>query len=115
MSQHSGLSIERWRSFSASQRILMIANEMQRGRNALKLGEVESARLGYERVLRLVDLTVAVTARTGLLRELLRWRDLVAELYLAEAPDLQHHEEVERCLLLLDPVASAQLVPLGLA
>jgi hypothetical protein len=63
MTQHASLSPERWSAFSLDQQILMIGNEMNR---AAKLMRPESRSLlqqCYERVLRLVDLTVEVNSR----------------------------------------------------
>ncbi len=87
----------------------MIANEMQRASKLLTPDRDGSLRLAYERVLRLLDLTVAVQPKRTLRRELLRWRDLVAELYLAPGADPVQHREVFRCLLRLRPEASRQI------
>ena len=58
MTQHAGLTTERWGQFPHFQRVLMIANEMNRATRLMGNGDVASRRLAYERVLRLVDLTV---------------------------------------------------------
>ncbi len=91
--QHGSLTVERWSAFSLDQRILMIGNE----------------RSGYERVLRLTDLTVACRPRRALPRELLRWRDLVAELYVSESPSIVRHRATFRVLLWLTPAAATQI------
>ena len=114
MSQHSGLSLERWCRFTEAQRILMIGNEMQRARSCFETSERESLQRCYERVLRLTDLTASATKRDGLRRELLRWRDLVAELFLASAADREVHDRTFRQLLLLSPEAAKQIPLLGL-
>jgi hypothetical protein len=59
----------------------------------------------YERVLRLVDLTVITQPRRALRRELLRWRDLVAALLIGERAD----PEAFRRLLRFTPAASLQI------
>jgi len=107
--QHAGLDIERWRGFSTEQQLLMIANELHRLRHVLAPAHGEALKRGYERVLRLTDLTVQATDRRGLRRELLRWRDLVAALYLAPEPDPACHDRVQRALLLLSPAGARQL------
>ena len=109
MTQHRGLELERWRAFTPDQRLLMIANEVHRLRHVLGAAHAGSLRRGYERVLRLADLTVQATESRGLRRELLRWRDLVAALYLASEPDPEGHDRVERALLLLSPAGARQL------
>lgn len=114
MSQHSGLTAERWRSFSEAQRILMVGNEMNRAARLMGAADRASRQLAYERVLRLVDLTVAVAERRASRRELLRWRDLVAELYLDGTPQPGLHRAAFRVLLRHTPVSAAQVAALGL-
>jgi len=109
MTQHASLTPERWSAFNLDQQILMIGNEMNRASRQLSLGELPSLKLCYERVLRLVDLTVEVQPSPPLQRELLRWRDLVAELYLQPEPDSGEHREAFRVLLLFTPVAAQQI------
>jgi len=107
--QHASLSAERWASLPVEQRILAVANEMNRASKLL--APADRARLVrcYERVLRLVDLTVETSASRGLRRELLRWRDLVAALYASASPDRERHRAAFRALLLLHPVAARQI------
>ncbi len=109
MSQHAALSIERWSAFTPDQRLLMIANEMNRLRSSMTAEHAPSRRLGYERVLKLTDLTVGVAESSSLLRELLRWRDLVAELYVREESAPQEHDSALRALLLMTPAGAEQI------
>lgn len=109
MTQHGGLDAERWSQFDLDQQVLMIANEMNRVAHAIVMGRESSRRAGYERVLRLVDLTVSGCAGMTLRRELLRWRDLAAELYLRDEADPAGHRAAFRALLLFTPVAAKQL------
>jgi hypothetical protein len=107
--QHASLSAERWSALSLEQQILSVANEMNR---ASKLfGAEDRSRLisCYERILRLVDLTVETNAKPALRRELLRLRDLVAELYLDSEPEAARHRAIFKALLLLHPVAARQI------
>ena len=113
MTQHAELSAERWGRFSLGQQILQIAVELERGTSSLRADRRESLRLGYERVLRLVDLSVEVNARHSLRRELLRWRGVIADLYLGDSPDPAAHREALEVLLQLHPEAAAQLPDLG--
>jgi hypothetical protein len=91
----------------------MIANEMNRVTSSFEPEFDRSRRLAYERVLALTDLTIGITDRRGLRRELLRWRDLVAELFSREA-DPASHAAAFRVFLLLSPAGRAQLRALGL-
>ncbi len=105
--QHAGLSLERWQRFSLDQQLLMIANEMSRASKSLELGEIESLRASYERALRLVELTASGAMRITFRRELLRWRGLLAELYL-EPGDAERHWAAVAALLLFSPATAAQ-------
>jgi hypothetical protein len=109
LSQHANLTEERWSRFDLDQQILMIANEMHRTTRVLHDADPVHYRLGYERVLRLVDLTIGVNPRRALRRELLRWRDLVAAMYVAGGPQPDLHRSVFRVLLQLRPVSALQI------
>ncbi len=108
-SQHATLSAERWARFSFGEQVLMIGNEMNRGANLLAPFDRARLRSCYERILNLVDLTVQVQDRPARRRELLRWRDLIAGMLIADATDPEGHADAFRCLLRLTPVASAQI------
>ena len=109
MTQHAGLTTDRWERFSHPQRVLMIATEMNRASRLMGPGDAVGRRLAYERVLRLVDLTVAVAERRPVRRELLRWRDLVALLYIEEAAQPDAHRAALRALLQQTPTSAAQI------
>jgi hypothetical protein len=108
--QHAGLSPERWRSYAFDRQVLMIANEMNRASSMLDRGASDRARSGYERVLALTDLTVGAAGTRARRRELLRWRDLVAFLYVSPAIAPEAHRAAFRALLQLTP-ASARQIP----
>ena len=109
MTQHASLSPSRWSAFSLDQQILMIGNEMNRATQLIRREETAGLALAYERVLRLVDLTVEVQQRSTLRRELLRWRDLVADLYMRSESDPAAHTVAFRALLLFTPEAARQI------
>jgi hypothetical protein len=109
LTQHSSLSPERWARFPREHQILMIANEMNRATNLMDADDRRSRNLAYERILRLVDLTVEVNPQRTLRRELLRWREVVAELYVENEPNVETHLSALRCLLQLSPVTSRQI------
>ncbi len=110
MPQHASLTAERWSTFSLDQQVLMIGNEMNRARKLMDVENRERLSNCYERVLRLVDLTIAVQLhRRNLVRELLRWRDVIAELYIVPMSNPKEHAAAFRCLLLLTPAASQQI------
>ena len=107
--QHASLTVDRWSGISLEQQILMIANEMKRASKLL--GPEDRGRLAssYERILRLVDLTIESRDRRALRRELLRWRDLIAAQYQSTEPDQALHQAAFRCLLQFHPVAARQI------
>ena len=112
--QHAGLSLERWRSYAFDRQVLMIANEMNRASSMLDRGASDRARSGYERVLALTDLSVGVAQTRTRRRELLRWRDLVALLYVSPIIEPTLHRAAFKALLQLTP-ASARQIPFLLA
>lgn len=107
MTQHAALTLERWSAFSREQQILMIANEMNRAGKLFAPADRERLRHAYERVLRLADLTTEAQASPSLRRELRRWRELVAGVYLE--PDEWRHRALFRALLQLTPASARQL------
>lgn len=109
MTQHAELTAERWSRFDLGRQILQIGVEMQRATESLRSDRIESLRLSYERVMRLVDLTVEVNPVRNLRRELLRCRDVIAELYLKDEPDPETHRIALRCLLWLHPLSAEQV------
>jgi hypothetical protein len=113
MTQHSTLSPERWSAFSLDQQILMIANEMNRAGKLTRPEDDGRRRSAYERVLNLTDLTIRVQTKRTLRRELLRWRDLVAEIFVAEASDEAAHASAFRALLGFPPEAWRQISTLA--
>ena len=113
MSQHGSLTLERWSAFSLDQQVLMIANELNRARKLNAPEDLDRRRHAYERVLHLTDLTIQSAPRPALCRELLRWRDLIASLYIAGG-DVTAQAAL-RALLQLTPEASRQLDALALA
>lgn len=107
--QHAGLTREHWQRFTLDQQILMISNEMNRASKLLGTGDGGRLAGSYERVLALTDLTIATQEGRSLRRELLRWRDLVAAAYLAEARTMSEHLASLRALLRLTPEAARQI------
>jgi hypothetical protein len=110
--QHAGLSPDRWAAFSFAQQVLMIGNEMNRCLYHLGLQAWDRARPAYERVLQLVDLTVGLPLTRSRRRELLRWRELVASLYLDDHPSRDAHVDAFRCLLRMTSESSRQIAEL---
>ena len=109
MAQHAGLSLERWAGFTPDQQLLMIANEMNRAAKLMAPADRERLKNSYARALQLTDLTIAVRREPGFRREFLRWRDLVARLWLEAGSDPRPHRDALRCLLLFSPATARQI------
>lgn len=79
---HRSLTQERWNSFGITGQILNIASELTRARNRLP-DNTEDCQRSLERVLELIDYTIEDREKwnRGRLKELLRFRDLIAEQY----------------------------------
>jgi hypothetical protein len=105
--QHAGLTPERWAAFDFGRQVLMIANELHRAAKLTAEADLERRRSSLERVYALVDLTVAANPRPARRRELLRWRELLGDAYLAVDP--RRDRSLLRALLLLHPTAAAQI------
>jgi hypothetical protein len=104
---HIGLE-KRWKTFSNYQQIAMIANELNRAKNMLAKNDIHEMKQALERAFELVDLTVEHT-RQNLQYELLRFRELLGEIYID--PDLQNGflEKLMKTLLTLNPEAFTDL------
>jgi len=110
MAQHATLTPAQWSTFSFDQQILMIANEMHRAGKLIAPDDGGRRANAYERVLQLTDLTIQTAVRRAARRELLRWRDLAATLYIQREANAVDHDAAWRCLLRFTPEASRQLM-----
>jgi hypothetical protein len=114
MTHYDALPPERWARFDLGQQILQIGVEMQRASKFLLPRSSLHLRSCYERAMELVDLTVQVQPNPSLRRELLRWREVVGELYLRAEPDERAHRQALRLLLRLHPESAKQIAVLAL-
>jgi hypothetical protein len=84
---HKTMTPEKWGRFSIERQILMIGSEFARAKNLLRdQVEIEVAQC-YERALELLDLCTTDPKWRPKLRELLRFREHLAEVYLAGLDD----------------------------
>ena len=110
LKQHKTLTEEKWAQFPFYKQLLMIANELNRAKNWIIKGDSEEVRNCYERAFELIDLTVSVSVRRKALRELLRFREMLAEVYIKKQLDLKLNQKLFHVLLLLDKDAYNLLV-----
>lgn len=76
------MTTEKWFSYPCYQQILMIANELNRAQNALEKKDAENAVHAWERAFELTDLTTADVKNRRLLKELLRFREMLGEAFI---------------------------------
>jgi len=81
---HTGLTPEKWVTYYKTQQVLMISNELNRAVNALRTDHSADAEKCFERAMELTDLTVADTRWGNGLKELLRFREVLGELFLSK-------------------------------
>lgn len=84
LKQHKTLTIEKWSSFSFGRQILMIANELNRAKNWITKNDLHEVKLCYERAFELLYLTIANVKERYRRKELLRLKEVLAELYASE-------------------------------
>ena len=108
---HKHLTPEKWSAYTRGQQVLMIANELNRAKNLLNRGDRSSARLCYERAFERIDLTSEDEKWRGKLKEFRRFRELLAELYLAQDQDVHRLEQLYIALLRLSAEAHRMLYP----
>jgi len=97
---HAGLNPEKWATYSKTQQVLMISNELNRAMNCLKSNHLQDAEKCYERAIELTDLTVEDQRWNNALKELLRFRELLSELFLSK--DIELNRLSMSALLLFD-------------
>jgi hypothetical protein len=85
---HANLTREKWEAYSTTQQVLMIANELNRASNCLKSNHPADAEKCFERAMELTDLTVEDLRWRQGLKELLRFREVLSELYISKNIDL---------------------------
>lgn len=100
---HKSLTPEKWRQLTFGRQLMMIATELFRARKWIEQGRRDEILGCYERALELVDLTVSVQTRRNAVRELLRFRELLAGGFLLP-PDLPElNQTLYSVILTLSP------------
>jgi len=97
------MTTEKWFAYPSNQQLLMIANELNRAQHALVKGDTDNATHAWERAFELTDLTVEDSKNGRLLRELLRFREMLGETFIS--CDAAMNRSLLNALISLDPVA----------
>jgi len=95
---HKNLKPERWGKFSARQRELMIANELNRAKNWIAKNDLEGVNNCYERALELLYLTIEITKDKNRLREYLRLQEMMGKLYIEKNGNLKLNNQLFNCI-----------------
>lgn len=98
---HKNLNEKKWNKFGECRQILMIANELNRAKNWTKKKDLEEVNNCYERALELLDLTIG-TVRRNKLKELLRFRELLALQYQNKEKSIKANAQLFNTLLSLN-------------
>lgn len=99
---HKNLTRHKWDTFSREQQLLMIGNELNRAKNWVRKGDIEEVKYAYERALELLDLTISTINKENMLKELLRFREILSIEYLKPKMDIYLNEELIKVLLSLN-------------
>ena len=109
---HKTLTGEKWSEFPFYKQIIMIANELNRARNWIIKKDFEEVKNCYERAFELIDLTVSVLVSPApvyrvrvslsLRRELLRFRGILAGVYVNKQNNIEMNQKLINVLLSLN-------------
>ncbi len=105
---HKDMTVEKWASKPVSWQVLSIASELGRAESSLKDGLLEPFKASLERGFELIDLTAeANSANAGFVKEILRFREVLAGIYIAPVAKAHVAEfrALVKVLLTLDPEA----------
>lgn len=109
---HRNLGIEKWSTFNRGKQLLMIANEINRAKNWMQKGDYEEVMNSYDRAFELLDLTISVINEEHMLRELLRFREILGFQYISEKKDLEINAKLLKVLISLNKGSYNLLNPL---
>jgi len=102
---HKKLTLEKWSKYTRGQQVLMIGNELNRATNLLKNNMIPEVKNCYERAMELTDLTSADIKWKGHLKELRRFREVLAELYYIKNGEAELNLRLYKCLIEMIPEA----------
>ena len=98
---HKNLTPKKWQEYTKDKQILSIAAELIRAKNLLLWKKNNEVKQSYERAFELLDLTIEDYNWQHGLKEILRFREAMGELYLK--PNLKLNEKLLNILLTLTP------------
>ena len=99
---HKNLDGRKWETFDNGKQLLMIANELNRAKNWIITEDLEEITNCYERAFELLDLTISITRNKNKLKELLRFREMLAIQYVSKEKHIRKTEQLFNVLISLD-------------
>ena len=103
LKHHKNLTEDKWFAYSKAQQLLMIANELNRAKNWINKKNFQDVNLCYERAFELTDLTIADKKWQSRLKELLRFREYLAEQYIIKNKSTKINDQLYKGLISLTP------------
>jgi hypothetical protein len=84
---HKSMDSEKWNRYPPEQQILMVGSEFARAKSLLHVDLMGEVKQCYERAFELLDLCAMDPKWRPRLKELLRFREILGELYLSISKD----------------------------
>ena len=103
---HKNLTQERWQRFSEEKQILNIAAELSRVKFWLEKKNEEQILNCLNRVFELIDLTINAFKNQRALKELLRFRDVLAQFYINKDKNIEEFKKIFKTLLMFNKFTS---------
>ena len=97
---HKNLTQERWQKFSKEEQILNIAAELSRAKFWLEKKNEEQILNCLNRAFELIDLTINAFKNQRALKELLRFREVLAQFYINEDKNIEEFKKIFKTLLM---------------
>jgi hypothetical protein len=99
---HRTLTADKWRNFGITRQILMIANELNRAEHCIEKNDTTEGINALERAFELIDLTVDTVSRKNIIRELIRFRELLAGQYIKKEKSPKEINALQKALVSLN-------------
>jgi len=97
---------EKWQKFSKEEQFLNIAAELSRAKFWLKEKNKEQVLICLNRAFELLDLTINGSRHQKDLKELLRFRDVLARFYIDEDKNIDNFTKILKTLLMFNKFTS---------
>lgn len=106
MKFHRNLTQERWQKFSKEEQILNIAAELSRAKFWLKEKNEKQILNCLNRAFELIDLTINAFKNQRALKELLRFREVLAQFYINKDKNIEEFKKIFKTLLMFSKFTS---------